>query len=668
MANNLLSKETSPYLLQHKNNPVNWYGWGEDAFIQAEKENKPILLSIGYASCHWCHVMAHESFEDIETAKIMNDKFINIKLDREERPDIDSIYQTALALLGQQGGWPLTMFLDSSKKPFWGGTYFPKIPRQGMPSFQNILNMVSNSFHNNKNEINKNKSLIFSALQKLQNEKYDNKINKDFYNKVSKLLISNIDKAYGGLNGAPKFPQFFLYEYLLNQFKKNKDNLFYDLSKKSIDQICSGGIYDHVGGGISRYSVDQYWLVPHFEKMLYDNAQLIEILNKFWQLTKKKAYKNKIYETVNWLEKDMLDSTGAFYSSYDADSEGAEGKYYVWPYEEIKKVLGDDFLFFNKIFDIKKNGNWEGNNVLSCYENLHITDHDYNKVKILIDSLYKHRAKRPKPTCDNKILCDWNGLIISSLTKSASIFKDQKLLELAMGAFHFIKNNMYDGSTLYHSHCNSINKHEGMLDDYAYLIRAGLLIFEVTTDQEYLEFSLKLVRHLIDNFSDGDGMFFTSSNKKKDVIIKSKQIIDNVTPNANAVMIENLTKIAFLSGDQKYLDLSQKIIQDYESRINKEYFSICSFLNSVDYFNDFKTIIIASNSKERNRKDFEYLSEIYSPNLLILSVDKHNLNKDHNIFEHIRIEDSHRYYLCDNHKCSPPMNNLFDVIKEIEKY
>ena len=303
MANNLLSKETSPYLLQHKDNPVNWYGWGEDAFVQAEKEDKPILLSIGYASCHWCHVMAHESFEDDETAKIMNDKFINIKLDREERPDIDSIYQTALALLGQQGGWPLTMFLDSSKKPFWGGTYFPKTPRQGMPSFQSILNMVSESFYKNKNDIEKNKTVIFNAMQKLQGEKYENEVDETFYKKISELILSNMDTIHGGLKGAPKFPQFFLYEYLLKQYEKSSDNLFYDLSVKSIDQICSGGIYDHIGGGISRYSVDQYWLVPHFEKMLYDNAQLIGILNTFWQLTKKEAYKNKIYETVDWLKK-----------------------------------------------------------------------------------------------------------------------------------------------------------------------------------------------------------------------------------------------------------------------------------------------------------------------------------------------------------------------------
>ena len=666
MANNLLSKETSPYLLQHKDNPVNWYGWGEDAFVQAEKENKPILLSIGYASCHWCHVMAHESFEDDETAKIMNDKFINIKLDREERPDIDSIYQTALALLGQQGGWPLTMFLDSSKKPFWGGTYFPKTPRQGMPSFQSILNMVSESFYKNKNDIEKNKTVIFNAMQKLQGEKYENEVDETFYKKISELILSNMDTFHGGLKGAPKFPQFFLYEYLLKQYEKNSDNLFYDLSVKSIDQICSGGIYDHVGGGISRYSVDQYWLVPHFEKMLYDNAQLIGILNNFWQLTKKEAYKNKIYETVDWLKKDMLDSSAAFYSSYDADSEGVEGKYYVWSYQELQKILGNDFLFFTKIFNIYENGNWEGSNVLSCNENLHIETDDYSKLRQLINTLYDERIKRPKPTCDNKILCDWNGLAIDSIAKSSAIFRDEKLLNLAQQAFNFIKTSMYDGKTLYHSHCNSINKHEGMLEDYAYLIKAGITIFEITTDEQYLKFSLELTETLIENFGDEEGMFFITSKMKDDVIIRNKQIVDNVMPNANAVMIENLTKLDFITGEHKYNQLNTKIIQDYSSRINKEYFGICSFLNSLDFFNNYQSIIITGINKDDNKKIYDQLIKKYLPNTIILMInEKTNIISKNNFLNQIEIKSKSSIYLCKNNTCSLPSKNVEEILKMI---
>ena len=666
MANNLLSRETSPYLLQHKDNPVNWYSWCEAAFVQAEKENKPILLSIGYASCHWCHVMAHESFEDDETAKIMNDKFINIKLDREERPDIDSIYQTALALLGQQGGWPLTMFLDSSKKPFWGGTYFPKIPRQGMPSFQSILNMVSESFYKNKNDIEKNKTVIFNAMQKLQGEKYENEVDETFYKKISELILSNMDTIHGGLKGAPKFPQFFLYEYLLKQYEKSSDNLFYDLSVKSIDQICSGGIYDHIGGGISRYSVDQYWLVPHFEKMLYDNAQLIGILNSFWQLTKKEAYKNKIYETVDWLKKDMLDPSAAFYSSYDADSEGIEGKYYVWSYQELQKILGNDFLFFTKIFDVYENGNWEGSNILSCSENLHIENDDYSKLRQLINTIYDERIKRPKPTCDNKILCDWNGLAIDSIAKSSAIFRDDKLLNLALQAFNFIKTSMYDGKTLYHSHCNSINKHDGMLEDYAYLIKAGITIFEITTDEQYLKFSLELTETLIENFGDEEGMFFITSKMKDDVIIRNKQIVDNVMPNANAVMIENLTKLDFITGEHKYNQLNTKIIQDYSSRINKEYFGICSFLNSLDFFNNYQSIIITGMNKDDNKKIYDQLIKKYLPNTIILMInEKTNIISKNDFLNQIEIKSESSIYLCKNNTCSLPSKSVEEILKMI---
>ena len=475
-----------------------------------------------------------------------------------------------------------------------------------------------------------------------------------------------MDKIHGGLKGAPKFPQFFLYEYLLKQYEKSSDNLFYDLSVKSIDQICSGGIYDHIGGGISRYSVDQYWLVPHFEKMLYDNAQLIGILNNFWQLTKKEAYKNKIYETVDWLKKDMLDSSAAFYSSYDADSEGVEGKYYVWSYQELQKILGNDFLFFTKIFNIYENGNWEGNNVLSCNENLHIETDDYSKLRQLINTLYDERIKRPKPTCDIKILCDWNGLAIDSIAKSSAIFRDEKLLNLAQQAFNFIKTSMYDGKTLYHSHCNSMNKHEGMLEDYAYLIKAGITIFEITTDEQYLKFSLELTGTLIENFGDEKGMFFITSKIKDDIIIRNKQIVDNVMPNANAVMIENLTKLDFITGEHKYNQLNTKIIQDYSSRINKEYFGICSFLNSLDFFNNYQSIIITGINTNDNKKIYDQLIKKYLPNTIILMInDKTNIISKNNFLNQIEINKQSLIYLCKDNTCSLPSSSIDEILKII---
>ena len=577
---NLLNKETSPYLLQHKDNPVHWYSWCDEAFEKAKKEDKPVLLSIGYAACHWCHVMAHESFEDNTTANIMNSNFINIKLDREERPDLDSIYQTALSLLGQQGGWPLTMFLDSSRKPFWGGTYFPKEPRYGMPSFTDVLNMISKTFKEQKVDIDKNKQAIFEAMQRMQNQKFNNTIDDHFYKKVTNLILDNSDQINGGLKGAPKFPQFFIYEYLLRQLN---DERCLDITEKTLDQICSGGIYDHIGGGISRYTVDENWLVPHFEKMLYDNAQFIKSLSSLWQITKKDAYKIKVYETFGWLIKEMNDQSGAFYSSYDADSEGIEGKFYVWSYQELENILGNDIKFFSNIFSITKYGNWEGVNILSRYSKLHVNDNDNKKINQLIAKLFVHRKKREEPQCDNKILCDWNSLVIDSLVYASRAFQEPKFLISAIEAFDFIEKEMIVNNVLYHSHCNGVNKYEALLEDYAYIIKASLSLFEATNNAKYLNFSIRYIEKASLNFLDGNGMFAQSKLGNEDVIIKNKPIIDNVMPNANAVMIENLTRLYHLHFEDIFIQQAHGIIKEYSSRINHELFGICSFLNSVNF-------------------------------------------------------------------------------------
>ena len=477
MTKNLLNKETSPYLLQHKDNPVHWFPWSEEAFEKAESENKPILLSVGYAACHWCHVMAHESFEDEETAKIMNDKFINIKLDREERPDLDNIYQSALALLGQQGGWPLTMFLSDNKKPFWGGTYFPKEPKYGMPAFKDVLASIAKSYASDQEAITKNQTLIFEALNRLDNSNpIDTNIEK-FIANAEKHIMDNCDLRYGGLKGAPKFPQLFIYDFLLNLYVKDHDEKKLNIIACTLNNICSGGIFDHVAGGISRYSVDELWLVPHFEKMLYDNAQLLLLLNKFYIVTHQSAYKQKAEQIADWIVNEMQDEDGGYYAALDADSEGVEGKFYIWSYIELKNILKDDLKFFSSIFNVTESGNWEGNIVLSRYEHLHINEEDEIKVQVLLDKLAQYRKKRVRPQLDNKILADWNGLTIEAMAYTGKVLDNNKYLKSAERAFKFICSKMFVRNKLYHSNCMGINKHLGMLDDYVHLTKAALMLY-----------------------------------------------------------------------------------------------------------------------------------------------------------------------------------------------
>lgn len=667
MSKNLLYKETSPYLLQHQNNPVHWHPWGDAAFKKAEKEDKPILLSIGYAACHWCHVMAHESFEDKKTAEMMNEKFINIKLDREERPDLDHIYQTALSLLGQQGGWPLTIFMDSTKRPFWGGTYFPNKPRHGMPAFQDVLEAISKSFNNQRSDINKNKNIIFDSMQKIQQQKYSNQIDDSFYDKVTESYIENSDPINGGFKGAPKFPQFFIYEFLLKEFTKSKNQDYLNITIKTLDQICSGGIYDHIGGGLSRYTVDDKWLVPHFEKMLYDNAQFISILNNLWLITKNNSYKTKIYETVDWLKRDMQDKYGAFYSSFDADSEGVEGKFYVWTYSELERILKDDFDFFAKYFEIKKDGNWESKIILSRYDKLHISDDDSEKIKKLVILLFNNREKRVKPACDYKILCDWNSLLIDSLAKSSVLFQEKSFLDVAVNSFDFIQSKMIVNGILFHSHCSGVNKHSAMLEDYAYIIKASLTLFEVTNDKKYLDFSLKTAKNVMSYFSDDNGMFFTSSTNQDDIIINNKPITDNVMPNANAVMIENLTRLFTITSNLNFINEAEKNIKEYSSRINNELLGICSFLNSLDFYNNTKTIIIAGKDNKKNRKLFNYVNQEYLPNIVILTIDNINqLTTEFEFYKNIKIGDDTLAYICQNNTCSLPISDRNDIIKVLK--
>lgn len=659
MTKNLLNKETSPYLLQHKDNPVNWYPWSEEAFKKAKSENKPVLLSVGYAACHWCHVMAHESFEDEETAKLMNREFINIKLDREERPDLDSIYQNALALLGQQGGWPLTMFLSSNKKPFWGGTYFPKEPKYGMPAFKDVLTSIAKSYASDQDAIIKNQTLIFKALSKLDTSNPIETNIEKFIVAAENNIIENCDLRHGGLNGAPKFPQLFIYDFLLNLYQQDQDEKKLNIITSTLDNICSGGIFDHVAGGISRYSVDELWLVPHFEKMLYDNAQLLLLLNKFYITTHQSAYKQKAEQIANWIISEMQDKDGGYYAALDADSEGVEGKFYIWSYVELKNILKDDLKFFCSIFNVTEEGNWEGNIVLSRYKQLHINEEEEARVQLLLDKLAQYRKKRIKPQLDDKILVDWNGLTIEAMAYTGKVLNNNKYLKSAERAFSFIFDKMFVQNKLYHSNCMGINKHLGMLDDYVHLTKAALMLYETTSKYYYLEQSILLTKCILDYFFNKSGGFYTNSDDQKDVILKNIQYFDNVTPNSNAVLLSIFSKISLVTSDKKYVQLYEDLIGKISKKISNQYLGSTSFLKNFSLIKTAKLLIIAGKNKDQNEIIYQRIYEHYLDNIMIIIIDKKSeLDVKFSFYKDINIEDQTLIYICKDNTCSLPFTDV----------
>ncbi|HAT36751.1 MAG TPA: thioredoxin domain-containing protein, partial [Rhodospirillaceae bacterium] len=465
MTENLLDHETSPYLLQHKDNPVHWRPWTEETLALAKAEEKPILLSVGYAACHWCHVMAHESFENPDIADLMNEHFVNIKVDREERPDVDAIYQSALAMLGEHGGWPLTMFLTPDGEPFWGGTYFPPTQRFGRPGFPDVLKGVAEAFQSAPEKVAKNVAALRDGLTKLSISNSGEVIDFQTLDQIAQKLAQNVDQFHGGIGGAPKFPQPQIFEQLWRAWLRTGQEPFKKAVIISLDNMCQGGIYDHLGGGFARYSVDERWLAPHFEKMLYDNAQLIGLLTLVWQETRNPLYKQRVEECVNWLEREMRVDGGGFASSLDADSEGEEGKFYVWQEAEIDALLGEDAADFKRVYDVSELGNWENKNILNRLSQMDLLDEKTeerlaNQREVLLTG----RAERIRPGWDDKVLADWNGLMIDGLVFAGEVFARDDWIARAAEAFAFIQSDLSDGDRLWHGWREGRAQHPATLD------------------------------------------------------------------------------------------------------------------------------------------------------------------------------------------------------------
>ena len=556
---NNLSNDLSPYLQQHKNNPVNWQTWSKISLDFAKENKKPILLSIGYASCHWCHVMAHESFEDYETAQLMNKLFVNIKVDREERPDLDFIFQSAFQLFNQTGGgWPLTMFLDENGIPFMGGTYFPKNSKQGLPSFKEILTKVSNAYKEQRENIINQKNLIIKNLDLKKNSV----LNQDL-EPILEMSLNYLDPIKGGYKGAPKFPTFNLFETLLYFYNKSKDKKYLAPVDLIIKQLCSKGIYDHVEGGIARYTVDENWIIPHFEKMLYDNTQFILLLSKYCKINSEDYYKEKLEQTIEFLKKNFRNSEGFLGSAYDADSEGEEGKYYVYSYEEIK-----DFPKIEKYFEIKSEGNWENKIILIEKE---------KPTEEILNKLLKIRSKRKKPFFDNKTQLDLNCLWISSLVTADEILPDKGYLKLAEEFFIMIEKK-YVQNKIYHSYSKDIV----FIEDYAFLINALNDLYDKTMNFKYKDLAKKMSFEALDKFFVIDKHIFQKNPKtNNDVFLKPIDIGDNTIPNGNSIMLINLVRLGMM-------DTAKKLSESLNGYLNIYKNNMMTSLRAIDFFNNTK--------------------------------------------------------------------------------
>jgi uncharacterized protein YyaL (SSP411 family) len=581
---NRLAHETSPYLLQHKHNPVDWWPWGTKALAAAKRENKPILLSVGYAACHWCHVMAHESFEDAETAKVMNDLFVNIKVDREERPDIDQIYMAALHHLGEHGGWPLTMFLTPDGEPFWGGTYFPKTARYGKPAFVDLLREVERVFRQEPQSVEQNRSALMARLAESAPPTGRVTIAAADLDRAADQLARMIDPVNGGMRGAPKFPQAMMLEFLWRAGERTNTARYCAAVELTLGRICEGGIYDHLGGGFSRYSVDERWLVPHFEKMLYDNALLLELLALAYLRSGNELFHRRARETVTWLRREMTTQEGAFCASLDADSEGEEGKFYVWSLDEVTAALGqEDAAFFAAHYDVTAEGNFEGHNILNRLKHVPRSVEDEQRLAALREKLLSVRDQRVRPGRDDKVLADWNGLMIAALVNAGLAFGEPVWLEMAARAFLFIDAKMSHGDRLGHSWRAGKLVVPGLASDHAAMIRAALALHEATGEHAYLERALDWQATLDRHYANPDnGGYFLTADDAEGLVVRPSATTDEATPNPNAVAAQNLIRLAIFTGQHAWRDKADRLFAGMAASAGENLFAHLALLNALD--------------------------------------------------------------------------------------
>ncbi len=564
---NRLANESSPYLRQHANNPVDWYPWGEEALRAAREQDKPILLSIGYAACHWCHVMAHESFEDPATAAQMNRDFINIKVDREERPDLDSIYMAAVVAMTGQGGWPMTVALTPDGKPFFGGTYFPPTPRHGLPAFRQVLTSLAEAWRDRRADVEGSAGDVVAHLRETTLAASlggGGALTPDLLDQALNALLRSFDAQLGGFGHAPKFPPSMTLEFLLHVYAQRGDGMSLHMAEHTLEAMAQGGLYDQIGGGFARYSTDERWLVPHFEKMLYDNALLARVYTHAWQVTGKPLYRRVVEETLDFVAREMRHASGGFYSSYDADSEGEEGKFYVWTADEIRAALGDEAERFMAAYGVSEAGNWEGRNILHVTEDLsgggHLTGLAEARRR-----LFEIRARRVPPGLDDKTLTAWNGLMLAAFADAGRALGRPDYIAVAAANAGFLRARMRraDGR-LWRSWQPGLGDAPGRfnayLEDYAFLADGLLALYAATFEPRWFVWARELADAMLAHFSDPQGGFFDTSDDHEDLLHRPKDVQDNATPSGNSMAAHVLLRLSLLTGEGGYWDTAEGMV------------------------------------------------------------------------------------------------------------
>jgi hypothetical protein len=663
---NLLGLETSPYLLQHKDNPVHWQPWGEAAFARAAEEGKAVLLSVGYAACHWCHVMARESFEDSGIAGLMNELFINVKMDREERPDLDQMYQAALVMLGQPGGWPLTLFLTPEGVPFWGGTYFPPTARYGRPGFGEVLMLVAETWHRQPEAVARMAASLGQGLAGLGEAEGGGLVPLSLIDRVAERLIREVDPLYGGFGEAPKFPQVPAFELLWRAWLRTGQAAYRIGVTTTLTRMSQGGIYDHLAGGFARYATDARWLVPHFEKMLYDNAQLVEMLTLAWQGTGDRLYADRVGETIGWVLEEMTTAEGGFAGSLDADSEHQEGKFTVWTAAGIDAALAEiasaaEIAWFKRSYGVEADGNWEGVTILNRSDHpAPGTPAEEARLATLRRWLLGVRSQRPRPGWDDKVLADWNGLMIAALARAGLAFERADWVAAGLRAFAFVADAMTIGGRLRHSWRQGRVGALAVLDDYAAMAQAALALLEATGDPGMLDHARCWAdvadRHFWDR--EAGGYFLTADDAER-VLVRTKSAQDGATPSGNGLMLGVLARLYHFTGEAGYRERAEALIRAFSGESKHNALGLATFLNQVELLLGAVVVVVIGDAGAEETQDLRRVVARRSlPDRVLIGMSEgRGLPLHHPAYGKTMVDGRATAYVCVGGRCGPPVTD-----------